>query len=106
MYILKYKALNQLLRENKKSKINNSSSITKKNVKPTKEVKSNDVPTTTAKTIKKRKSINGTAASLRKFKKNQIRTNIEHKEKERYIEEVSINPLRMFLMLFLKFNYF
>jgi len=61
-----------------------------------KQSKSNDVPTTTVKKIKKRKSITGTKSSLRKFKKNQIRQNIELKEKERYIEEVSINPLRMY----------
>jgi len=56
---------------------------------------------TTAKKIKKRKSINGTTSSLRKFKKNQIRTSIEHKEKEKYIEEVSINPLSMPFFFFL-----
>jgi len=61
-----------------------------------KQTKANSVPVTTEKKIKKKKAIAGTTSSLRKFKKNQIKQNIELKEKERYIEEVSINPLSKF----------
>ncbi|ORX50015.1 hypothetical protein BCR36DRAFT_412509 [Piromyces finnis] len=95
---LSKKALNQLLKETKKNKGLNSSSnpISKKITSNivSKESSSKDIPTTTAKKIKKRKSVAGTKSSLRKFKKNQIKQNIELKEKERYIEEISINPLK------------
>ncbi|ORX77003.1 hypothetical protein BCR32DRAFT_295886 [Anaeromyces robustus] len=96
---LSKKALNQLLKDNKKkSKINTTSTkpLTKKinDSLANKEIKDSSIPTVTAKKIKKKKSIAGTASSLRKFKKNQIKQNIEYKERERYIEEVSINPLK------------